>query len=229
MQVLQLHNPRLLEWLQAELLGQWFKQPVEYYNGLDLLTYRALVTQATDFINDMNFAHLLLGDLKEEVCETLQTKDLMLQNGLYLRAARPVKAKQESVGWHRESFYGANEHEFNFWMPISGVTPENSPKYIPGSDKIPDEDIIFEKIDTDMMVKNARIGLIRNSAVIQSGVDLTSPAHFEVPYGSVLLFPGALIHGAAENDTKRIRLSVDMRVVAKEHIAPNRGYVELVQ
>src|SRR4051812_14917775 len=106
--LLRLHRAGLLDWLQTELLSQWFKQPVEYYNGLDLLTYRALVTGATDFINSMNFAHLLVGDLKHEICEILKTDELMLQDGLYLRAARPIKAKQESVGWHRESFYGAN-------------------------------------------------------------------------------------------------------------------------
>jgi ectoine hydroxylase-related dioxygenase (phytanoyl-CoA dioxygenase family) len=232
MHILTLNDLTLLKNIQTELLTKWFPKPVDYYCKLPLDTYRSLVELAQGVLNSMDVAHLLANDVKAQLFEILQTKHIMVQTGLYLRASRPVEGvRHESVGWHRESFYGANEYEYNFWCPIHGVTPENSPLYIPGSDKIPDSEIKAVLGETDETIKSAQIGLIRTPLVIAGGVDMTKTEPFRVPQGSVAVFPGSLIHGAAKNTTKAIRMSVDFRMVAKEHIAPQRAgehyYVDL--
>lgn len=231
MQIIPLSDQRLLPYLQRELLTNWFPKPASFYSGLSTSTYRSLAEKAQDAINHMNFTQLLAGDVKATLRDILQSDDILLQNGLYLRASRPnVTSRQESVGWHRESMYGANEHEHNFWVPIHGVDTSNSPRYIPGSDKIPDGQLTITRGERDPNVKSMKLGLVPVPYDLVSGVDLTSPASFDVPYGSVMVFPGALIHGAAENNTDQIRLSVDFRVCAKERIKAGRekDYVDLL-
>lgn len=233
MRVLEIKDQRLLPWLQRELLTNWFPLPAAHYSTVPTDTYRSMVELAQDAVNYMNFTQLFAGDVREQLYEILQSKRIMLQNGLYLRAARPnVTTMQESVGWHRESMYGANEHEHNFWVPIHGVTASNAPRYIPGSDKIPDAQIYAKDRlgEIDRNVKSMKLGLVRHAYDISGSIDLNSAKPFDVPYGSAMVFPGTLIHGAAQNDTDQIRLSLDFRVVAKEHIKPGREehYVDLL-
>lgn len=229
MHILKLNNPKLLEWLRTELLINWFPRDVAYYNQLPVATYHSLIGLAQDAVNSRSFTRLLATDLKPQLCEFLNTENILVQSGLYLRASRPNGLRRESVGWHREGFYGANEHEHNFWMPVCGVNADNAPRFIPGSDLIPDSDIQLAQGEVDPDIKSARIGLIRKPPIIVGGVDLSKAQPFDVPDGSVAVFPGTLIHGAARNHTDRIRLSVDFRLVAKDKIDPCRleHYIDL--
>jgi Phytanoyl-CoA dioxygenase (PhyH) len=230
MHVFPLTNTALLSWLQNELLKHWFPRDVAYYNQLDAEIYRSLVGLAQDAINLRSFTQLLAADLREQVYELLGSEQVLVQAGLYLRAARPVAVRQESVGFHRESFYGANGYEFNFWVPVHGVSTENAPLYVPDSDKIPDAAIKIRQVEEDPAVKSNKIGLLKRPFEIVDGVDLTKARPFDVPYGSAAIFPGSLIHGAAQNTTGQIRMSVDFRLVAKDKMLPERRehYIDLL-
>ena len=222
-------DPQLLRKLRDEVLFNWFPRGVDYYNGLALTDYRELVTAAQDAVNDAYYNRQLAGSVKEQIYDILGSKQIMLQDGGHLRAARPIVSKLENVGWHREGMYGASPGEYNFWVPLSGVTTENSPLYIPGSDKIPDKDLTVMLAEGDPPVPANRIGLIPRPAIIVKGVDYSTAEPFKVPYGKAAFFPGSLIHGAASNRTENIRFSFDFRVCAKEKLAPDRQayYIDL--
>src|SRR6185369_16348635 len=167
-------DPQLLRKLRDEVLFNWFPRGVDYYNGLALTDYRELVTAAQDAVNDAYYNRQLAGSVKEQIYDILGSKQIMLQDGGHLRAARPIVSKLENVGWHREGMYGASPGEYNFWVPLSGVTTENSPLYIPGSDKIPDKDLTVMLAEGDPPVPANRIGLIPRPAIIVKGVDYST-------------------------------------------------------
>ncbi len=215
--VVKLRNKCLLDDLQ-EIIERHF----QHENYLDMAAehYHAIVAGAQNEMNRRHFVQQLAADI-------MLGQDVMVQSNLYLRATRPVKTGQEAVGWHRESFYGSPPEACNFWMPVANVTPENALRYIPGSERIPDEDIVTASDDDPTVQRGSaghKIGLLYAPKRIVSGVDFNRIETMKVPYGEVALFPGALIHGAAANDTGKIRFSVDFRYVAKAHVVENKPH-----
>ena len=95
----------------------------------------------------------------------------LIQTNLYLRASRPlVRQETEAVGWHRESFYGANlEKSVNVWTPLAGVTPENTLRFVPGSQLIPEEDIKVE-VQTDGETQRYSAGRVRGVGLSVHGI-----------------------------------------------------------
>lgn len=217
----------------ASLLGEmqdavadFFPFPISYYTKLSAADYRACVALAQGFLNSKNLAARLIRALRTEISDYLGSADILVQSNLYLRAARPVEG-QESVGWHRESFYGTPQRAVNFWMPVRDVTAENTIQYIPDSDLIPDdhiETVTEEDAATPRHSDGHKIGLLYEPKRIVSGVDLSIAKPMVVPMGSAVLFPGSLIHGAAINHTDRIRFSIDFRLLAKEHLTVSKKH-----
>jgi len=134
---------------------------------------------------------------------------------LYLRAERPNMEGQERVPFHREEFYGSPKGTLNFWMPIMGVTEENTLRYVPNSEFIPDADIRTERLPDPHITKGSaanEIGLLYAPKRIVSGVDFEAAVPMEIPEGSAALFSGSLIHGAPGNKEPEIRFSIDFRI-----------------
>ncbi len=183
--------------------------------------YRARVARAQDLLNGDAVAHRIANTVRQDLAALLGSDEIMIQSNLYLRAARPTSGGQEAVGWHRESFYGCQPQALNVWVPVLGCTPSNSIRYIPGSAAIPEEAIELSGGDAAGVEKGSaghKIGLLWAPKTIVSGVDLSSALAFNVPSGSLAVFSSLLIHGAAVNNTAKIRFSVDFRVIAAEHV-----------
>ncbi|MEM1160474.1 MAG: phytanoyl-CoA dioxygenase family protein [Pseudomonadota bacterium] len=234
-----LQDQGLLEEIRA-LVSRIFPEPTQYYIEMDPDAYRALILQGQEELNASDFGRRLAQDRRGEICAIMNTQAPMIQTNIYLRATRPsVTGIQENIGWHRESFYGPNmEESVNFWMPIANATKENAVRYIPESHQIPDADIeTTSKADDSVSKFSAghKIGLLYAPKEIVNGVDLSASQPLLVPDGSVALFAGALIHGAAANNSDQIRFSIDFRMVAqecmaedKEHFASGKSYFELL-
>ena len=109
------------------------------------------------------------------------------------------------------------ERAINIWTPIKGVDSKNTIQYVPDSHLIADRDILTEKISDQYTAKFSdghKLGFQYEPKKIIGGVNLQRKKLL-VPHGSSAIFDGNLIHGAAENMSKSIRFSVDLRVIRK--------------
>jgi ectoine hydroxylase-related dioxygenase (phytanoyl-CoA dioxygenase family) len=226
MKVIALHDLSLLLGMQR-LVGRLFPFGVNIYAQADSRTWHIMVADAQDQLNARKCHHRIIDDNRDAIRDMLQTDDILVQSNLYLRAARPVTGGQESVGWHRESFYGCPHEAMNFWMPLLNVTPENTIQYIPGSETIPDDAIVTVG-EADATVERGsaghKIGLLYAPKHITHGVDLASAKPMPCTIGEAVIFPSSLIHGAAVNRTDRIRFSIDFRLMAKEHLTASKHH-----
>jgi len=187
--------------------------------------YRALVARAQDALNNLRHAHVIARSIYPQIVELVGSQDIMVQSNLYLRAARPKIDGQEAVGWHRESMYGCQLQALNVWMPIANVTKDNSIRYVPGSAAIPDEALELSEDDSAGVAKGSaghKIGLLYAPKRIVGGVDFSTASTFDLAEGEVAIFPSNLIHGAAQNETDKIRFSIDFRVIAAGHVGKQK-------
>jgi hypothetical protein len=188
------------------------------YSGMGLQPYRLLVAGVQDCLSGAGYVRRIVGEVEHEIREHLQGDRFLIQTNLYLRASRPmVRQETEAVGWHRESFYGANlEKSVNVWTPLAGVTPANTLRFVPGSQLIPEEDIKVEVQtdgETERYSAGHKIGFVYAIKKIVAGVDLHTALPMLVPDYHSGIFPGSLIHGSAGNSSAVIRFSVDFRIL----------------
>ena len=209
-------------------------------SGLELTEskYFETVKAAQDELNESNIAFKIVNEIKSDLSLFLRDTKYLIQSNLYLRATRPIRSEEESIGWHRESFYGPNlEACANIWTPIKNVTKNNTLQYIPGSHLIEDKDIKTKRTVSPKTIKGDlrnKIGFLYEPKKIISGVDFNNTKPLLVPFGSSNIFWGSLIHGSADNNCEKIRFSVDFRVIAdkeydtlmakKFHAASNKPY-----
>src|SRR6266516_89388 len=223
----RLGNPSLLDEMQS-VVRFYFGRPPDFYVQMETSKYTALVAEAQDELNRRCIARQLADDRRDILSGILASDRILVQSHLYLRATRPVRGGQESVGWHRESFYGSSvETAVNFWVPILNVTIENTLLYVPDSHLIPDEAIVT-KNEEDPTVRRGsaghRIGLLYSPKRIISGVDFSTQCPFVVLPGEAAIFSGQLIHGAALNRSDKIRFSADLRLIAAENLRTNKWH-----
>jgi ectoine hydroxylase-related dioxygenase (phytanoyl-CoA dioxygenase family) len=192
-------------------------------SGLELPDnlYFEKVKIVQDELNRHHFVSKITSQIQSRVSDFLEDKKFLIQSNLYFRASRPVINTEESIGWHRESFYGPNmEFSANVWTPIKNVTERNTLQFIPNSHLIKDVDIITQQTISTKTAKGSLrndIGFLYSPKEIISGVDLTNNQPMVVPAGSSSIFKSALIHGAGNNNGSKIRFSVDFRIISAKH------------
>ena len=188
--------------------------------------YRAHVARVQDILNTGDMARRIARTVRPQLRALLGSDNIMIQSNLYLRAARPVAGAQEAVGWHRESMYGCQRQALNVWVPVLGCTPSNSIKYVPGSAAIPDDAMTVtgggDSAGVEKGSSGHKIGLLYAPKRIVGGVDFSTAIPFDVHSGELAIFHSLLIHGAAINQTDKIRFSVDFRVIAAEHVGAQK-------
>lgn len=200
------------------VLKTYFPEDVQSYCEMETEAYRARVSQAQDLFSNENYTRAIVTEILPALSEYLNGERFLIQTNLYLRAARPVATQTtEAVGWHRETFYGSNmEKAVNIWTPVDGVGPENTLRYVPHSQHIPDSNILVANVEDEVTKRFStghKIGFVYAPKIIISGVDLSTSVPMNVPIYSSSIFSGNLIHGAAENHGKSIRFSVDFRIL----------------
>lgn len=206
-------------------VGTWFGDYT--WTNESAENYRGRVARAQESLNGELVAHLIAGGIRPVLEQLLQSDEIMVQSNVYLRAARPQIGGQESVGWHRESFYGCPPQALNVWVPIANVTPDNAIRYIPGSTHIPEAEIETTTGDNDGVQRGSsghKIGLLYAPKRIIGGVDLSSAQPLPFEDGQASVFSSMLVHGAAENRTDRVRFSIDFRVIAREHVGVQKQH-----
>jgi len=227
----------------SEIISSIFTKPTVFYVGMPIEDYREIVMKAQNILNEQNFTRRIANNIKKDINNYLQEDKFLIQTNLYLRATRPdIEQTSESIAWHRESFYGPNmEHSVNIWTPILGVDVGNTLRFIPNSQKIPENEIdIFQQDDaiTTRGSSGHKIGFLYAPKTIIGGVDLSTARPMVVPRKHSSVFPGALIHGASINYSSNIRFSLDFRILPvsayestkskKIHLASNKPYFELL-
>ena len=203
--------------------------------------YREIILEVQNILNNKSFATNICKKIFSDLTIYLGTISFLVQSNLYLRASRPVenskKYDSESIGFHRESFYGENMGKsVNIWTPIKGVNKDNTLRYVPNSQLIPDDIIETHKTGdnyTQQYSNGHKLGFQYQPKKISGGVDFSNIKKMEVPYGFSSIFSGDLIHGSANNDSNNIRFSCDFRVIRKSdyssknkdfHFASNKPY-----
>lgn len=201
-----------------ETLQAYFPHSAKHYSSMDVDEYRSLVSLAQDALCNRGFVRKIVREIYPQIVQALQESRFFIQTNLYLRATRPhVFQDGEAIGWHRESFYGSNmEHSFNIWTPIAGVVTENTLRFVPESQNIPEDQISTERLNDKVTLKYSighKIGFQYAPKRIVSGVDFSRTEPMNVPRYHSSIFPGNLIHGAAHNKSEQIRFSLDFRIL----------------
>jgi len=202
----------------AALVRQCFPALDSGYRDTPIDEYRAQVSAAQDRLCEGGYIRAIVAEILPDLRRHLGEDRFLVQSNLYLRATRPaVPQAVEAVGWHRESFYGPNmERSVNIWTPICGVDANNTLRFIPGSQAVPDSALQIESVEdsvTRRFSAGHRIGFVYAPKLITAGVDLDSSKPMLVPPYHSIVFPGELIHGSGLNHSSTIRFSVDFRVL----------------
>ena len=102
-------------------------------NSLSISKYRSLTVKIQNDINKLNFTRQIVNEIFNDLINYLNTDKFLIQSNVYLRCSRPSNtlhsSKSETIGLHRESFYGPNmEKSINIWTPVKGVSKKNTLK-----------------------------------------------------------------------------------------------------
>ena len=207
-----------------EIIDSNFDSDEEKYLSMDMDTYRKKVLEVQNELIDAGYPN----KIAKQVLNYLQTyqdnKDLLVQANVYLRASRPVSffdQEAESVGFHREYFYGPGmEYSTNIWVPIRGVSKDNSLRYIPRSQEIPIDEVIVSRVPdkyTKRYSAGHALGFQYSPKKIVGGVDMKNVETLNCEEGNFAIFSGNLVHGSASNNGDKIRFSIDFRIINKEY------------
>ena len=207
-----------------EIIDLNFDNDEEKYLDMDLNSYRNKVLEVQNKINNSGYPNVIAKGMLQFLQSYQNNDEILAQANVYLRASRPAKyfdKESESIGFHREYFYGSGmEYSSNIWVPIRGVTKDNSLRYIPQSHEIPiDEVKVIKEPDkyTKKYSSGHTLGFQYSPKKIVEGVDLSKSETLNCKEGNLAIFSGNLIHGGASNNTERIRFSIDFRIINKEY------------
>ncbi len=216
--VVKLNSDRALSMVRTVL--HWNFSDSVNYSEMSTDDYQEKVAYAQDHLNEQGIGAIIAWNMREEIANYCGSQHVMIQSAVYLRAARPGLSN-DVVGWHREAFYGAPADAVNLWMPVMNVNADNTLRYIPDSDMISDDNIetVTDEVPWQRGSAGHKIGLLyapKRITKMHGNAEFARDSQpMLVPDGSVALFSGALIHGAAVNLSNKIRFSVDLRLLAR--------------
>jgi len=223
-------------------IDKHFDQDESKYLRLPVEKYRNIIKSAQDHLNSQDYVRKICERCLKTIRSYIEEEKFFVQSNLYLRATRPtVRQDTESIGWHRETFYGPNmEKSVNLWTPIRGVSEQNTLRFIPNSQTIPESEIVIDQTNDPITSKGSvghEVGFQYLPKGIVGKVDLRNSKPMRVPEFNTALFSGLLIHGSAQNFGNKIRFSVDFRILPFSaydsetaklfHFASKKPYFEL--
>ena len=133
--------------------------------ALDIEAYRQTVLDCQNKMNEHRFVELIVDEIYDDLHAYVGMDRFLVQTNLYLRATRPQVAQTtETIGWHRETFYGPNmEKALNVWTPLLGVDELNTLQFVPESQLLPDAVIQTEQFNDPITSKGSTGELSRLS------------------------------------------------------------------
>ena len=150
-----------------------------------------------------------------------------IQHYFYFRAIKPSKFSKNTlkpVNFHRETFQGPKffKNCINLWIPLKNCSNLNSLNYYPGSHKFKlKKDFSYvEKITKVKKYSNAhKNGSLYKEKILTFNKKIKTKKLFRKD--NIILFSGELIHGSAMNKSTKVRMSLDVRFMLKEHMKFN--------
>ena len=207
-----------------EIIDSNFDNDEKKYMNMDMNVYRKKVLEVQNQLINSGYPNKIAKSMLKYFQSYQNNDEIIVQANVYLRASRPVSLfdqEAESVGFHREYFYGPGmEYSTNIWVPIRGVSKDNSLRYVPESQDIPiDKVMISQKPDkyTERYSTGHSLGFQYSPKRIVGGVDLSKAKPLICDEGNLAIFSGNLVHGSAFNNCDRIRFSIDFRIINKKY------------
>ena len=233
--IFKMENKSVLEEC-SEIIQNEFHLPTDEYCKMGRDEFSTLAVGVQDKINSIDVQRRFVESEGVKLKKILKSEKISYQSICFLRAVRPqAKASiNEAPDFHRETFYSdtpeTTKHMLNIWIPIKNVNEANTLKYVPGSHKIPDDNIQYDSQNkltkVDKFSNAHKLGFFWAPKEIKSGVDLNKavPAKFNNELGEYLAFSSMTIHGGAFNLTDKIRFVVGFGLIASEKITENKDY-----
>jgi len=221
------HNSKILTNEIKKDIQNNFNKSEHFYTLLKIEEYREIIKNTQDFLNAKDYVRRIANEIQTQIKNYIKEDKFLIQTNLYLRATKPSDNNIDSVGWHRETFYGPNmEKSINIWTPIMGVNIKNTLRFIPESQNIPESKILTLQ-EKDPVTKKGftgnAIGFLYAPKKIIGGVNLNNSIAMDVPLYHSAIFPGLLIHGSAINLSSNIRFSLDFRILPFSAYRPEKS------
>ena len=151
--------------------------------------------------------------------------DLLYQKEPYLRIARPGR-REDAIGIHRDTHYGASPSEWVVWVPLTNATDGAELRIMPNSHLLPESAFPWTQdgpADCEKGSDKHWLGFRYSPKRMAPDVEAMA---LPVPcrLGQAILFNSACVHGQVVNAAPWTRVSIDIRVVdAKAEIQGRRG------
>lgn len=134
---------------------------------------------------------------------------------------------------HRDTWYGAVQCQLNTWMPVYGITPDQTmminPEYFRSPVKNSSGDWQLSKwIGNERWRASTNIAEeTRPHPVPLEHIGSANEARIAPNGGEMLIFSGVHLHGTVPNRTEQTRFSVDFRLMHIEDMKAGRGAVNV--
>ncbi|WP_090535106.1 hypothetical protein [Paraburkholderia sartisoli] len=130
---------------------------------------------------------------------------------------------------HRDTWYGSVQCQLNTWMPVYGVTPEQTmlinPEYfsLPVKNSSVDWQLTEWINNERWKASQALTEETRVHPIPLEDVPSANELRIGLNGGEMMMFSGAHLHGTVPNRTEETRFSVDFRLMHLEDLKSGRG------
>ena len=208
-----------------------YNKDLDYYTKLSILQFRKIGLKTKSEVEKTKVINKFRKYVADQIKKKFKIDDeLYFTSYFAFLVARPHKKNEETIDFHRESFYAGKSkkyisYQINNWLPIFNLSKNQNLKYIPYSHKIPDNKIKLKNVISNFVKKNSpshKLGYIYKHRKITKGVNLSKAKRFLVKPNKILCFNSNLIHGNGENLTSKIRFSIAFGIIEKKKYLKNR-------
>jgi hypothetical protein len=150
-----------------------------------------------------------------------------MTHGDYLRTGIAL-----AVPPHRDTWFGGAESQLNWWMPVAGVTPENTmvfhPEYF--ANPVANTSSGYDHETWKQQSRKEAVKHVKNDTREYPRATEEINHHGDIrllpPVGGALIFAGSQLHSTSPNTSGMTRFSVDFRTIHIDDItgriaAPN--------
>lgn len=134
---------------------------------------------------------------------------------------------------HRDTWYGSVQCQLNTWMPVHGVTPDQTMMINPAYFSTPVVNSsadwrLGDWIDNQRWQASANVTEeTRVHPVPLEEVSATQELRIAPNAGEMMIFSGAHLHGTVPNRSGQTRFSVDFRLMHLEDLKAGRGAINV--